>query len=179
MFTRLLLGAEAPLQTTRPGYGCPCRAPSPSPEIPTGSQPFSSTLGCFPPSFSHNSGVSLEDADAPTLPHALGHAAPPSSPHRPLLEASRALLRCFGLAQGPGAHPAIQDMGGLSPPPDIKGDCRHPYVRVRYLPRMLQQQAGACQPRLRAQGQGKHPLWESSSALRGKIKRKLIVTIVT
>lgn len=47
-----------------------------------------------------------------------------------------------------GEHPTIQDTGGLSSPPEIKGICRHPYVQVRHL----------------AQGWGKHPLlWESIS----------------
>lgn len=68
MFTCLLLGAEAPLQTAHPGYGCLQRVPSPSAQIPAGSQPFSGTAGCFPTSFPHVSGVSLGDADAPTLP---------------------------------------------------------------------------------------------------------------
>lgn len=69
VFTHPLLGAEAPLQTTYPGYGCPRRAPNP---ILAGSQPFSSTPSCFPSSFPHVSGV--RDADAPTLSHALRDA---------------------------------------------------------------------------------------------------------
>lgn len=60
-------------------------------------------------------------------------------------------------------HPATQETGGLSPAPEIKGDCRHPYVRVTHLPGMLQQRMGTCQPWLWVQGQGKHLLHNSSS----------------
>lgn len=73
-FTCLLLGAEASLQTILSGYGCPHSVSSP--QIPAGSQPFSSTPGCFPLFFFHASGVSLGNADAPTLPYALGDAPP-------------------------------------------------------------------------------------------------------
>lgn len=50
VFTLPLPGAEAPLQTSHPGYGRSCHAPSP--KIPAASQSFSSTTGCFPPFFS-------------------------------------------------------------------------------------------------------------------------------
>lgn len=123
VFTHPLLGAEAPLQTTRPGYRCPHRAPSPRAGIPAGSQPFSSTPACFPPSFLPRFWDAPGRCRCSHRSPCLRDAPPTSSPHRPLREASGALLRCFracigswgtSRCKGHGGHvPATQDKGGL------------------------------------------------------------------